>query len=220
MTRVKICGLSERGHILAAAEAGADYIGFVFAESRRRISPQRAAELTELVMGCGNRPLCVGVFAGSHPSEVNRVAEVCHLDYVQLSGGESACYSREIQRPVIKVFHVSPDTRADALLIEMERYCTVMKDRELVLLLDTAMPGKSGGTGITFNWGIASAVAARFPVIVAGGLNPDNVARLVSQVRPWGVDVSGGVETDGKKDVSKIRLFIEAVKREDMHATR
>ena len=216
MTRVKICGLSEPEHALVAAEAGADFVGLVFADGRRKISPDDARGISRTVKILERRPQVVGVFVGHPTSEVNHIAEYCGLDRVQLSGGESWQSCLEIERPITKTVHVSPDTRADEVLAEIQEGRRLVGDADVVILLDTKVGNASGGTGQPFNWLVAKEIAARYPVMVAGGLDPDNVSRLVRFVRPWGVDVSSGVETNGRKDPDRIRAFIEQVRKADL----
>ena len=213
MTRIKICGLSEIEHALAASEAGADFLGLVFAPSRRQVSPEKALMLTEAILDLPHRPALVGVFANAPAEEVNRIATYCHLDWVQLSGEESWQYCQEIERPIIKALHVTPNMKSREIIAEIESGIKLCRKKDPLFLLDTHASGAYGGTGQTFNWQLAQEISARFPVIVAGGLNPDNVGTLVSEARPWGVDVSSGVESDGRKDISKIRAFIASVRK-------
>ncbi|HIE17613.1 MAG TPA: phosphoribosylanthranilate isomerase [Dehalococcoidia bacterium] len=213
MTRVKICGLSEIEHALVAGKAGADFLGLVFAPSRRQVSLAKALVLVEAIHALRPSPAVVGVFVNSTAQEVNDIAEYCRLDWVQLSGDESWQYCQEIKKPVIKVIHVSTGGETDKILADIEMGHHLLARKGLVCLLDSKVENCYGGTGETFDWQLAKEVLAKFPVMVAGGLTPANVGRLVKQVQPWGVDVSSGVETNGRKDASKIMAFVEAVRR-------
>ena len=222
MVRIKICGIKDRGHALAAAEAGTDFIGLVFAPSRRQVSPEEAKGIINAVKyrgkgqwGQETPPSVVGVFVNTEASEVNRIADFCGLDWVQLSGDEPWEYCRGIARPVIKVIKVGQGQSPEDICAEMAVGANVLSPQGLLVLLDSDVKGKHGGTGTTFDWGLAQPVARKFPVIIAGGLTPENVAEVVNTVTPWGVDVSSGVEVEGVKDVAKIKAFVAAVRSID-----
>ena len=214
MTRIKICGIREEVHALAAVEAGADFIGFVFAPTRRQVSPAKAREIVDTVKKSSSAIKPVGVFVDTPASEVNKIADFCGLDWVQLSGNESWEYCRQIARPIIKAIRIGQQLREE-INAELTVGLKTLSPQRFITLLDSQVEGKYGGTGITFNWRLAQQVAKEFPVIIAGGLNPENVAQAIEIATPWGVDVSSGVETDGTKDIAKIKAFIEAVRRTD-----
>jgi phosphoribosylanthranilate isomerase len=241
MTRIKICGLRDPATALEAAKAGADFIGLMFAESKRRVTPQECHDICEALrearrtpdavqfdgprrgevsartwFGAWNealddavarwRPLIVGVFADQSVDDVNDIADAAGLDLVQLSGGEDDAFAARIHRPVIRTVHVAEGTSAEDI------FELAAPGVASGILLDTAVKGARGGTGVTFDWAVAAEAAQRLPLMLAGGLTPENVAAVVEQVRPWAVDVSTGVETDGVKDIEKVRAFIRAVK--------
>jgi phosphoribosylanthranilate isomerase len=214
MTRIKICGIKDKIHALAAVEAGADFIGLVFAPSRRQISPAQAREIASALKKSSDATKVVGVFVNAPSSQVNELADFCALDWVQLSGDESWEYCREVVRPVIKAIRIDQQSPKE-LYSELSAGSELLPAQGFITLLDSQVEGKYGGTGESFDWKLVQQVAKRFPVIVAGGLDPNNVATLIERAAPWGVDVSSGVETGGVKDIAKIKAFIEAVRKTD-----
>jgi phosphoribosylanthranilate isomerase len=214
MTRIKICGIRDKAHALAAVEAGADFIGLVFAPSKRQVSPAQAREIASAVKKSSNAAKVVGVFANAPIFQINEIVDFCALDVVQLSGDEPWEHCRKIVNPVIKAMRIGRQSPQE-LCAELSAASKLFTGRRFITLLDSRVEGKYGGTGETFNWNVAQEVAKRFPVIIAGGLDLKNVARLIEKVAPWGVDVSSGVETRGVKDTSKIKAFIEAVRKAD-----
>jgi len=214
MTRIKICGIRCKAHALAAVEAGVDFIGLVFAPSPRQVSPAQAREIAGAVKKSSDAIKVVGVFVNAPSSQVNELADFCALDWVQLSGDESWEYCREVIRPVIKAIRIDQQS-PEKLYAELSAGNKLLPTQEFIALLDSRVDGKYGGTGESFNWDLAQEVAKRFPVIIAGGLDPKNVGKLIKKVAPWGVDVSSGVETGGVKDIVKIKTFIEAVRKAD-----
>jgi phosphoribosylanthranilate isomerase len=212
LTKVKICGLSDIESALAAARAGTDFLGLVFAPSRRQVSPEKVLPLVEAVYGLECRPALVGVFVNVAAQEINQIADYCRLDLVQLSGNETWRYCQEIERPVIKAIHISTSMKVEQVLNKVDMGYRVRLKHEPICLLDSQAKDAYGGTGKTFDWQLVKEVSARFPVIIAGGLNPTNVGQLIRECKPWGVDVSSGVESNGKKDASKIKTFITTVR--------
>jgi len=213
MTKIKVCGLTDVETALAAARAGVDFVGLVFAPSRRHVSEETAQKIAEAVSSLKPRPEIVGVFVNMEADEVNRIARHCHLDIIQLSGDENWSYLKQMKKPVIKVIHISDSSRAGEILAELERNSRLDFEHSVIPLVDTKKEGAYGGTGSSFNWKLAAEVAARFPVMIAGGLDTANVEQMIKDVKPWGVDVSSGVETGSRKDIKKIRTFIDEVRR-------
>jgi phosphoribosylanthranilate isomerase len=214
MTRIKICGIRDKTAALAAVESGADFIGLVFAPSSRQVSPTQAREIVGAVKKTSEAARIVGVFVNAPSSQTNEVADFCALDWVQLSGDEPWEYCHAITRPVIKAARMNR-LSAERVCDELSLGARSLPAQRFIALLDSRVKGKYGGTGESFDWDLAQEVAKRFPVMIAGGLDPTNVAGLIEKVSPWGVDVSSGVETGGVKDKSKIKAFIEAVKKAD-----
>ena len=213
MTKVKICGINNIQHAVAAVKAGADFIGMVFAESRRRVTPLQARAIVGAVKKANAAVKTVGVFVNSLAEEVNRIAEQCGLDMVQISGDEPWEYCIDIERPVIKAIHMSSESDSESREAVLGVEHIADNDNVYIILLDTRIEGQYGGTGETFDWDLAKSVSRRYPIIVAGGLTPDNVKTAVEKIKPWGVDVSSGIETDGVKDINKIKKFIDEAKR-------
>jgi phosphoribosylanthranilate isomerase len=215
MTRVKICGIREKAHALAAIEAGADFIGLVFAPSRRQVTPARAGEIVDTAKSRSDAIDAVGVFVNMPATEVNNIAGSCNLDWVQLSGDESWEYCRQISRPVIKAIRIRQGQSPEQILADLATWAKILTSKKYLYLLDSEVEGRYGGTGTAFDWTLARQAAEQSPVIIAGGLTPENVAEVIEMVAPWGVDVSSGVETGGVKDIAKIKAFIEAVRKAD-----
>lgn len=215
MTRVKICGIKQTAHALAVVEAGGDFIGLVFAPSQRQVTPVQAGEIVSAVKSRSHTIEVVGVFVNMPAQEVNMIASSCNLDRVQLSGDEPWEYCRQITKPLIKAVRIRAGQQPERIGTILAAGEQMLSSQRHLYLLDSQIEDKYGGTGTTFDWRLAQQVAKKFPVIIAGGLTPENVAQAIETVAPWGVDVSSGVEVGGVKDVVKIRAFIEAVRRAD-----
>jgi phosphoribosylanthranilate isomerase len=212
----KICGIALPELALSAAESGANMVGMVFAPSRRQVSPETAKHirraLAEREHATGERPLVVGVFVNEPPHRVVRVAREVGLDIVQLSGDESAEDAARCAEhyPVIKAFRFASGQSPDSALKTIGEYASL--GHRVRPLLDAHTPGAYGGTGHLADWSLAAVVAAHYPVILAGGLMPGNVAQAIEDVRPWGVDVSSGVERDQRKDPQLMMAFARVVR--------
>ncbi|PLR80889.1 phosphoribosylanthranilate isomerase [Bacillus canaveralius] len=199
--KVKICGITDSITAQAAVKAGADAIGFVFAESSRRVTPEQAGAIAAILPGHVQK---VGVFVNETIEQIERIANTAKLDLIQLHGDESPEFCKAISLPVVKAISIS--TSED--MKELVRYETEY------VLLDSPKGKYRGGNGTKFNWELAAeASKSETKVILAGGLNANNVAEAIGKVDPYMVDVSSGVETDGKKDISKINRFIAIAKQ-------
>ncbi|HET9780750.1 MAG TPA: phosphoribosylanthranilate isomerase [Candidatus Dormibacteraeota bacterium] len=196
MIRIKICGICDLAGAKASAEAGADLIGFHFCTSDRRVTPEEAkAILDDLDV----HPRIVGVFIDQPADEVRQIAEFVDLDLVQLHGSEPAGF--DPGRPVMKVLKIRDGTVPHA---------AAWPDP---IMLDSWSADQRGGTGRTWDWELARPLLAKREVFIAGGLEPGNVGKVVSGFRPYGVDVSSGVEARVRvKDAEKVRAFIRAVR--------
>ena len=215
MTKVKICSVQEAEHILAAAEAGASFVGLNFVPGvRRRLLEDKAREMVQAFRDRYDRtgPRLVGIFVDQPQDEVDRILQECDLDMAQLSGHESLEYARLVSRPVIKAVHVPTERPDEEAIDRLRPLLAELESAEILPLLHPDVGPAYGGTGATFDWKIARALAADRRFLLAGGLDPENVAQAVRQVQPWGVDVSSGVETAGIKDVEKIEAFVQGAR--------
>lgn len=203
MTRVKICGITNIEDALLAAELGADALGFIFAESPRRISPQDARAI---ILKLPPLIKTVGVFVNEEPAVIKEIKEACGLDLIQLHGDESPDLCRDLMPHSIKAFRIQNDKDLQAI----EKYRGAVR----TILLDTFQRGKSGGTGRTFDWSLAKkAKEAGIPLILAGGLGPDNIREAITTVHPYAVDVNSGIEKrPGKKDPVLMRKLMEKIR--------
>jgi phosphoribosylanthranilate isomerase len=202
MVRVKICGITNPEDAWLAADLGAQALGFIFyPKSPRSIKPEAARDIIKILPPL---VLSVGVFVDEEAGVVREVAATVGLDWVQLHGQESPQYCRALKRRVIKGFRVQDESSLDIL----PNY----RDAVQAFLLDTYRPGTPGGTGETFDWGLARKARDYGPVILAGGLTAANVGQAITVAQPAAVDVASGVEAaPGVKDPEKLRAFFEAV---------
>lgn len=194
---VKICGMTDVADAVAAADAGVDAIGVIFAPSRRRVEVDVARQIADAVRG---RVLTVGVFRDHLPHEVLAMVDEAGLDVAQLHGSETVATTRAVHAAVPLVFRAM--AAGDPQLAEIDAH------RADVVLIDAPTPGGGGG-GVPFDWTLVGDLTTRHRVLLAGGLRPDNVADAIHAVQPWGVDLASGVESSpGHKDHDAMRVFV------------
>ncbi|HAK59952.1 MAG TPA: phosphoribosylanthranilate isomerase [Nitrospiraceae bacterium] len=202
MIRIKICGITNLDDAMAAAELGADALGFNFyPESPRFIAPEKAAEI---IYQLPPFILTVGIFVNEPEEKVREIHERTGIQVFQFHGDESPEFCERFERRVIKVFRVK----------DKESLHSIMHYKASAFLLDSHKDGLLGGTGVPFDWDLAQDAARYRRVILAGGLTPENVGEAIRRVKPYGVDVAGGVEKEkGIKDDGKIKKFIAEVRK-------
>ena len=203
MVRVKICGISDSATAVVAAEAGADAIGLIFAPSRRRVTAAQAREIAAALPPFVTK---VGVFVDEERGRIEESIAACGLGAVQLHGAEPPEFCAGFRVPVVKAIRVKDAS-------SLEQMTAYQVD---AFLLDTFDASALGGTGRTFDWTLAIQAARTHRTILSGGMTPVNVVEALTRVVPYGVDVSSGVETDGRKDHAKIRDFIRRVREWDV----
>jgi phosphoribosylanthranilate isomerase len=204
--RVKICGIRAPEHMLVAAAAGADMIGLVFAPSKRQVDLDTGKLLVQVLRDAGYATHVVGLFVNASVATIRQVAQECQLDCIQLHGNEPLSIMTDLpELPVWRAVRLQgADDEAEWLATTHPR---------VTLLVDAHVSGSYGGTGAQADWTKAAELAARRPVVLAGGLNPSNVVAAIRQVQPWAVDVSSGVERDGIKDNGLMAAFIDLAKQ-------
>ena len=201
--KVKICGIMTLTAAQAAVAHGADFLGLNFVKGRRRCLTVDKAR--EIIRGLGSAcPTTVGLFVDEDPATVRGILAECGLQYAQLCGAETPAYCASLGVPYWKVINL----HSPADYARMKPYA------DAVAFLLEGADNRHGGTGQTWNYTLAAAAPRTRPTLLAGGLNPANVSAAIAQARPWGVDVSSGVETDGKKDPEKIAAFIRHAKQD------
>jgi len=215
-TKIKICGLQSVEVLKSMIPLPVDYIGFVFARSKRQVTPHQAGELISVLQQWpeGQRPQSAGVFVNPDLDELASVIREASLDIIQLHGNETPEFCQQVRDTlgvqVFKVISLSNNQQQSDTAAQLEMY----KGTVDAFLLDTYDPLYGGGSGKTFAWEQIHAyhewtAAHHIPLFVAGGLNPENVNTLLSGYPLEGIDVSSGVETDGTKDIAKIKSFVE-----------
>ncbi len=205
-TRIKFCGLTSVAEIALAVEAGADAIGVIVAESPRQVDVARLGELAAAVPAFVAK---VGVLAAQGQREAAALRELGYM--LQFSGDEPAeLCERLAAGRYLKAFHLAPGQKDDVL-----DDASLAAYRNATWMFDSRVDARYGGTGVPFAWKLVEAAAAVRPVIVSGGLTPENVAACVRSVRPYAVDVRSGIETAGRKDPAKMLAFVRAVREAD-----
>ncbi|MCX6069178.1 MAG: phosphoribosylanthranilate isomerase [Chloroflexi bacterium] len=202
MTHIKICGIKTLTDALAAISAGADFLGFNFyLQGLRYIDPADCGQITSVLRKDFAHITLVGVFVNSPVEEVRAILETAHLDLAQLHGDESPQMLAALGGRAFKAFRGVP-----------ENITGLARSAAPALLVDAAVKGLYGGSGVVADWSAAAELSKRVPLLLAGGLTPENVAEAVRRVEPWGVDVASGVETSpGVKDSGKMKAFVQEV---------
>ena len=204
MTIIKICGIKTLKDALVAIEAGADYLGFNFyPKSVRFIEKETCAGITSVLKREHPQIKFIGVFVNSPVEEVKNILETCSLDLAQLHGDETPEMFAQLEPNVFRAFRGIPSD-----VIGYER------NEAPAFLVDAAVKGVYGGSGVTADWSAAKELAKKYPLLLAGGLTPENIADAVRRVKPWGVDTASGVESSpGLKDEAKMVAFVKEVKQ-------
>ena len=199
--KVKVCGMTNLKDALVAVEEGADAVGFIFYKKSPRSVTMKLVR--EIILELPPFVDTVGVFVDETAEQINKIADNCNLDLIQLHGNESPTFCKRMRRRVIKAFRVK----------DMQSVKKLSSYQVSGFLLDTFSESLQGGTGKVFDWNLALPAKKMGPVIMAGGLTPNNVQQAIRQVRPYGVDVCSGVESQpGIKDHKKIRAFLKNAK--------
>lgn len=202
---VKLCGLRTLDDAKSAIDAEASALGFILAESKRQVSPEFVASLRNDLLA---PPTIVGVTVNRSAADLNLLFEEARLDMVQLSGDEPLEILDELEMPVIKALRFPEGTSIDTATREVDAWLNHRHGAELVIV-DGYKPGMFGGTGVKADWRLLHEISVRYPIVLAGGLDPENVAEAIHQVNPHGVDTASGTETDGVKDPAKLKAFVK-----------
>jgi phosphoribosylanthranilate isomerase len=223
MTVVKICGIKTLPDALAAIEAGANYLGFNFYPgSIRFIEKSACAKITSVLKREHPRIKLVGVFVNSPVDEIKDILQTCSLDLAQLHGDEPPEMLFAFNGKAFKAIRFSAESVETSVApflrsvdnIRLSASQFVDESALPLLLIDAAVKGVYGGSGVTADWSVAAGLAKQYPLLLAGGLAPENVAEAVRRVKPWGVDVASGVESaPGEKDAGKMIQFVKEIKK-------
>jgi phosphoribosylanthranilate isomerase len=222
MTKIKICGIKTLPDALAAIDAGADYLGFNFyPKSVRFIEKKSCAEITSVLKKEHPAIKLIGVFVNSPVEEVKDILETCSLDLAQLHGDETPETVAAFKGKAFKAIRLSASESVESSVYPFLKSVplSVPTSASPTFLVDAAVKGVYGGSGVMADWSAAAELAKKYPLLLAGGLTPENVADAVRQVNPWGVDVASGVESGpGSKDEAKMIAFVNAVRAVDSKA--
>ena len=202
MTKIKICGIKTLDDALAAIDLGADLIGFNFYPKSPRYAEVGVCRGIMSKVRTVGRVTCVGVFVNASAGEIHATMDTCGLNLAQLHGDETVEFMDSLQEKSFKAFRGIP--------ADVDGFA---RDDAPTFLVDASVKGVYGGSGVIADWDGAAELAKKYPLLLAGGLTPENVAEAVGRVKPWGVDVASGVESaPGKKDPSKMKAFVQAVR--------
>jgi len=211
--KIKICGLTNYEDTLAAVEAGADMLGFNFyPPSPRSITIEDCAEIVAKIRRRNTDVVLVGVFVNKSIETIEDTLAACDLQLAQLHGDEAPS---EVEALASRAYKAIRPKSEDEARMQWRQFAGLGTSHP-ALLLDAYKLGSYGGTGEVADWGVAAELARSVPLLLAGGLTPQNVLAAIEQVQPWGVDVASGVEsTPGKKDVNKMKAFIQTIRRQE-----
>ena len=205
---VKLCGLRTLDDARGAIDAEASALGFILAESKRQVTPELVASVRDEIV---SPPTIVGVTVNRSSADLNLLFEDARLDMVQLSGDEPLEILDELDMPVIKALRFPEGTSIDEATRKVDSWLNHRNAAELVII-DGYKSGEFGGSGTKADWRLLHEIAVRYPIVLAGGLDPDNVAMAIHQVNPKGVDTSSGTETNGVKDPEKLAAFVKSAR--------
>ena len=220
MTKIKICGIKTVNDALAAMDSGAHMLGFNFyPKSPRYIDVGKCRDIMSVMRKYAHISY-VGVFVNASAAQVRATMETCALTLAQLHGDETSEMLQSLYGKAFKAVRLSMDFVTDPRRTVTD-FAELRQGVAPVLLMDAAVKGVYGGGGVTADWSAAAELAKHYPILLAGGLTPENVAEAVRQVSPWGVDVASGVESSpGVKDAAKMSAFVKAVKRLELNQSR
>lgn len=208
--KIKICGIKDIKNAKVVIDNNADYLGLNFIQESKRYINERKSEslvkeIKNYILKKKSKIKLAGLFANENYDQINKFSELLDIDIIQLCGDEDITYIKKITKPVIKQIHIKETHNFSEILRYVEKYFSVSR----LIILDCYSKYSKGGTGEKFNWEKYKSIIEMDDILVAGGLNPNNIGNLMDNFSPWGLDVSSGVETVGEKDAIKITEFIK-----------